>query len=275
MVISALGFALMGALVKLAGARGFPVLEIIAARALISLGISVWDARRKGIDLLGTHRGLLFARGFVGFLALMCVYTSVIHLPLAEATLLQYTHPIFTVLFALVALGENVSRNTLICIALSLMGLLVVIQPDTFFGGSKTALHPTYTALGLLGAAGSGAAYVIVRKLAPIEDSSVIILYFPLVCLPAAILLGWDTFVIPVGIDWLVLLGVGVFTQLGQWGLTKGLALHNAGAVVAFSYIQVPIAGLLGVLLFSETPSITTAIGGALIILGALLNSKR
>jgi len=53
MVLSALGFALMGALVKIAGARGFPVLEIIAARALISLGISVWDARRKGIDLLG------------------------------------------------------------------------------------------------------------------------------------------------------------------------------------------------------------------------------
>ena len=57
-------------MVKIAGARGFPVLEIIAARALISLGISVWDARRKGIDLLGTHRSLLFARGLVGFLAL-------------------------------------------------------------------------------------------------------------------------------------------------------------------------------------------------------------
>lgn len=273
MILSALGFALMAALVKVAGLRGFTVLQIIAARAFVSLGISWWDTRRKGISPLGTHRGLLFARGLVGFLALMCVYSAVIHLPLAEATILQYTHPIFTILFALVALSEAVNRSTLLCIALSILGLVVILQPTAGLGDSPD-LPTYYVFLALLGAAGSGAAYVIVRKLAPLEDSSVIIFYFPLVCLPAALLLGWRDFIMPTSWEWLILLGVGIFTQIGQWGLTKGLALYKAGTVVAFSYVQVPIAAALGLLFFNEPLSVTSLLGGSLIILGAWINSK-
>jgi drug/metabolite transporter (DMT)-like permease len=273
MILSALGFALMAALVKVAGLRSFPVLQIIAARAFVSLGISWWDTHRKGISPLGTHRGLLFARGLIGFLALMCVYSAVIHLPLAEATILQYTHPIFTLIFALAALSEAVNRSTLLCIALSILGLVVILQPAAGLGGSP-ALPTYYVFLALLGAAGSGAAYVIVRKLAPLEDSSVIIFYFPLVCLPAALLLGWRDFIMPSTWEWLILVGVGIFTQIGQWGLTKGLALHKAGTVVAFSYVQVPIAAALGLLFFNETLSMTSLLGGSLIILGAWINTK-
>ena len=273
MILSALGFALMAALVKVAGLRSFPVLQIIAARAFVSLGISWWDTHRKGISPLGTHRGLLFARGLIGFLALMCVYSAVIHLPLAEATILQYTHPIFTLLFALVALNEAVNRSTLLCIGLSILGLMVILQPAAGLGGSPD-LPAYYVFLALLGAAGSGAAYVIVRKLVPLEDSSVIIFYFPLVCLPAALLLGWRDFIMPTTWEWLILLGVGIFTQIGQWGLTKGLALHKAGTVVAFSYVQVPIVAMLGLVFFNESLSLSSLLGGSLIILGAWINTK-
>jgi len=273
MVLSALGFALMAALVKVAGLRGFPVLQIIAARALVSLGISWWDTHRKRISPFGQHRKLLFARGLIGFLALMCVYSAVIHLPLAEATILQYTHPIFTLLFALVALKEAVNRATLLCIALSILGLVVILQPSTGLQESAN-LPPYYVFLALLGAAGSGAAYVLVRKLAPLEDSSVIIFYFLLICLPSALVLGWRDFIMPIGCEWLILLGVGVFTQVGQWGLTKGLALYKAGTVVAFSYVQVPLAAMLGLLFFNESLSVTSILGGSLIILGAWINTK-
>lgn len=274
MVLSALGFALMGACVKVLGTQNFPVLEIIAFRAAISLALSLAVVLHKDIPIFGQQRLWLLARGIVGFLALLCVYYSVVHLPLAEATILQYVHPIFTLLIALLFLGERIHSHTAICIALSLFGLILVIQPSGLTGVQINALDPFAIGIALLGALGSGIAYVIVRKLAVTEDSSVIILYFPLVCLPATIVLGWQQFIMPNGTDWLYVLGVGVFTQVGQWGLTKGMALQSAGVVSAFSYVQVPFAMILGFFIFNEELNVWVMAGASLILLAAWINTR-
>lgn len=274
MVLSALGFALMGACVKVLGTQNFPVLEIIAFRAAISLALSLAVVLHKDIPIFGQQRLWLLARGIVGFLALLCVYYSVVHLPLAEATILQYVHPIFTLLIALLFLGERIHSHTAICIALSLFGLILVIQPSGLTGVQINALDPFAIGIALLGALGSGIAYVIVRKLAVTEDSSVIILYFPLVCLPATIVLGWQQFIMPSGTDWLYVLGVGVFTQVGQWGLTKGMALQSAGVVSAFSYVQVPFAMILGYFIFNEELNVWVIAGASLILLAAWINTR-
>ena len=102
MLLSALGFSLMSACVKLVSHYQIPVLEIVAARALVSLVLSYADVRRKHISIWGQHHAWLLARGAVGALALICVYYSITTLPLAEATLLQYLHPVFTALIAFV-----------------------------------------------------------------------------------------------------------------------------------------------------------------------------
>ena len=70
MLISALAFALMAALVKEAGQLGIPLLQIIFVRALISVALSLIDIGRAGVHPLGHRRALLFARGLSGFLAL-------------------------------------------------------------------------------------------------------------------------------------------------------------------------------------------------------------
>jgi drug/metabolite transporter (DMT)-like permease len=93
--LSASCFALTGACVKAASFRGIPVLEMIAARALISLCISYINIKHKKISPWGHNRILLLIRGLVGTFALICVFYAVTILPLAEATLLQYLHPIF------------------------------------------------------------------------------------------------------------------------------------------------------------------------------------
>src|SRR5690606_37861067 len=80
MLASALAFALMGMCVRFAGGHGIPVLEIIAARAVVSLVLSYGDVRRRNIPLFGTHRLLLFSRGLVGFVSLTGVYYALVHL---------------------------------------------------------------------------------------------------------------------------------------------------------------------------------------------------
>jgi drug/metabolite transporter (DMT)-like permease len=274
MLVSALGFALMAACVKLVSSRGIPLLEIVAARSLVSLVISYADVRRKGLSPWGTHHTLLAARGGVGALALICVYYAVTTLPLAEATLLQYMHPVFTALLGLLLLKEVIQVSTVICILLSIGGLIVMVEPGAFTGTSP-ALPWFNVSIALAGAFGSAVAYVLVRRLSQIEDASVIIFYFPLIALPLSVILLGDQFVMPGAGSIVLLLLVGVFTQIGQLGLTHAMRSETAGKAAAYSYVQVIFAVLLGWAVFGEIPSLWTWIGGALIVAGALLNLVR
>jgi len=271
-LLSALGFALMSSFVKLLSSYHIPILEIVAVRSLVSLLLCFVDIKRKNIAALGHHRLLLFARGAIGTLALICVYYSVTTLPLAEATILQYSHPIFTALLAIFFLKERIHNSTLICIALCIVGLVFIVDPTTAF--ETTAKLPLFSvSIALLGALGSAVAYIIVKQLSTQEDSSVIILYFPLVALPFSLILLGNQFVIPSGEALLLMIFVGVFTQVGQLGLTKALHYDEASKITAFSYVQVIFAMVLGILLFNEIPSFWTLIGGVFILGGALINA--
>ncbi|EHK9004463.1 DMT family transporter [Vibrio vulnificus] len=271
MILSALGFALMSASVKYVSVHGIPLFEIVAARALVSLIISYLDVKRKGISVWGNNKRWLFARGAVGTLALMCVYYAVTALPLAEATILQYVHPVFTALLAVLFLKERVQPATLACIVLCLLGVFTMVYPS--FDASGVGELPMWSVgIALLGAFGSSIAYVIVRKLSRTEDSSVIIFYFPLVALPVSAMLIGDDFVVPDVALILALILVGIFTQIGQFGLTKAMQTQTAGNASAYSYVQIVFSALLGVVLFNEVPSIWTLLGGSLIVTGALIN---
>lgn len=272
MLLSAFGFAVMSVFVKLASAEGIPVLEIVAARALVSLFLSYADIRRKRITTFGTNKGLLFLRGLVGSFALVCVYYSITHLPLAEATVLQYLYPVITAALALFFLNEKLHWTLVLSIILSFSGVLLIVRPDFLFGELAPELSYFAVLSGLLGAFGSAAAYVLVRKLSQVEDPSVIVFYFPLIALPFSLLLLGDDFVVPSLKACGFLIMVGIFTQIGQICLTKALQAETAGRATAFSYAQVVFATLFGWALFDEVPDLWFACGALLILSGFLVN---
>ncbi|MCH1491356.1 MAG: DMT family transporter [Luminiphilus sp.] len=273
MLLSAFSFAVMGALVKLAGSLSIPILQIIFVRAVISVALCLFEIRRAHVHPLGHHRALLLARGTVGFLALMAVFYAFIHLPYAQATMLQYLHPVFTTVLAFWFLSERPTAATLICIALSLLGLGCMVTPYLQSGTLPGAYLMALLA-GLGGAFGSGVAYTLVRKLATSEHPSVIVLYFPMVCLPATLILGAKDFVWLDSTGWLVLLGVGVFTQLGQVSLTRAMRVDSASRATSLSYLQIVFAAALGWLFFSEVPRNSTLLGATLILSGALITAR-
>lgn len=276
MLSSALFFALMGGCVKASSLKGIPVLEILAARALISSVLSYIDIRRKRISPWGNNKSLLIARGTVGTMSLFCVFYAVTTLPLAEATLLQYLYPIFTSLLAFFFLKEEILRSTILCIILSLAGLVVMVQPGFFQSASSaitTVLAPVGVAAAILGSVGTGIAYVLVRKLSSSEDPSVIIFYFPFIALPVSLLfLGKNIVMPPDAASWALLMLVGVFAQGGQFCLTMAIKNEKASKATAYSYAQVIFSALLGWMFFAELPSFTTLVGASFIIGGALVN---
>ena len=273
MIMSALGFALMGVFVRIAYGQGIPVLEIVAARALVSAFISYADIKRKNISPWGQRKDLLIARGAAGAIALIFVYTALAALPFAEATVLQYLHPMFTALLAVIFLREYLQKNTLICILLSVIGLLIMVRPSFLFSGLSGDYPAWAVAAAIAGAFGSAVAYVLVRKLNATEDSSVIIFYFPIMALPLSLLMLGDNIVMPQGWAWLSLLLVGIATQVGQVGLTKAMQTASASKATSFSYLQIIFAMVLGIIFFDEIPALWTIIGAVFIMLGVVINA--
>lgn len=269
MILSAFAFSVMTVLVKLVGER-LPSQEIVVARAFVSLVLSWGLLRRAGISPWGTNRRWLWIRGGLGFAGLSCVYGAVTHLPLAEATVLQYLHPPLTAILAGVFLGEAITKRLFVATGLSLCGVLLVARPTFLFGVGTHSLDPFWVAVAVAGAAFSAAAYVVIRKLSRVEDPLVIVFYFPLVTLPAAIPTLGSDFIWPVGIEWLLLLAIGLATQVGQVSLTRGLTVLPAARGTALSYLQVVFAVLWGFLVFGEEPDVWTLVGGGLVLSSSL-----
>ena len=273
MLGSALAFSVMSARVKHAGTR-LASQELVFARSVVAIVISVAMLRRAGVHTLGTRRWLLLARGIWGYAALSCGFYAMTKLPLAEATMIQYLHPVFTAMLAAVVLGERADRSLAASVLLGSAGVLLVTRPAFLFEAGGATLHPLGVAAALGGALLTAVAYVGVRELARTEHPLVIVLWFPLVSLPASLPATVAQGVWPRGFEWLVLLGVGVFAQIGQVCLTRGLALEPAGRAMAISYVQIAFATLWGVLFFGEVPGVATLLGSLLVIGGTAIGAR-
>ena len=271
MVMAALMFSVMNALVKFAGAR-LPTMEIVLARSLVVLAICAWGIHARSRSFRGNEQKLLWVRGAVGSIALMCSYFSVIHLPLAEATVIQYTNPVFTALLAAPVLGEALHATEVVLALVGLAGVLIVARPPFLMGGG-VGLDPFAVAIALAGAVFSAGAYVMVRRLRR-EEPLVIVFYFALVSIFGSVPSVVSSFVMPRGWEWGALLAIGVTTQLGQLSLTHGLQRERAGRATAVGYLQIVFAALWGLAFFDEVPDRWTVVGAAIIVLSAVLLAR-
>ena len=267
-VASAFAFSIMTSLVKVAG-RHLPSQEIVGARALVSLALSYAMVRRAGLSPWGTHRRLLLMRGFLGYLALTCVFHAVTTLPLADATVIQYLYPVFTAVLATAFLGERPTVAIVAAGAASLVGITLVAKPSVLFGSLTTAPNPVDVAIAVAGAFFTSVAYVGVKKLTALEHPLVIVFYFPLVTLPATLPAILHAPVMPRGWDWALLAAIGVATQFGQVWLTRGLQYETATRATALTYLQVVFAATWGALFFAEVPDGLSVAGGVLVVSGA------
>jgi drug/metabolite transporter (DMT)-like permease len=273
MAAGAFFFSVMSLLVKVAGQR-LSSQEVVLVRAVITLALSWWAVRAAGVPPWGNNRPRLVVRGMVGFLALSGFYYALVHLPLADANVIQYTNPVWAALLAVPVLGERLRGREVASVAVSMAGVVIATRPTFLFGHGAGALDPLAVGVGLLAAVCSAGAYVTVRSLRGKEDPLVIVFYFALVSTICAFPTALPGAVWPTRWEWLVLLGVGITTQLGQVCITRGLHLERAGRATATAYLQIVFATLWGALFFAELPDAGTILG-ALLIVGSTLALAR
>ena len=274
MLVGTLFFSVMSVLAKLAGER-LPTMELVLARVVVTLVMSCWAIRSLGIYPWGQNKKLLLVRGFAGFMGLSCYFYAINHLPLADATVIQFCNPMLAALIAVFALKERLRGLDLLATLFSMTGVVLVAQP-TFLFARGAPLDPVAVTIGVVGAIFSAIAYVVIRRLGSTEHHMVVVFYFPLVTGPASIpLLAYEGLVLPEGIEWLLLLGIGVAAQLGQIEITKGFKLETAGRASSVTYIQIVLAYTWGILLFGEYPNAISILGAVLVVLGVFSVTRR
>ena len=266
MVRAAFWFAVMGLLVKLAG-ETMPPMQIVFARGAITLALATWMLRRAGLSPRGNRPGLLLTRGLVGSAALVTYYFALVGLPLAEATVLQQTAPLWTAVFAAFALRERLTLRVAGALLLAFGGVLLIAQPSWLFGGAgDDRVSLGFASVGLLSAVLSAVAYVTVRQLGRSEEPLVVVWYLPVVTLPVAAPFALLHWVWPDLRGWALLLGIGIVTQFAQLALTRGLARQEAGRATAVGFLQVAFAAMFGALVFGAWPTPRSWGGMALIV---------
>ena len=282
-ILSGLSFLIVNFFVKILGAgpnqelfpglQKFPAHELVLARSIVSFTISYYIIKRRGLPVLGFNRKWLVIRGVSGMIALTIFFYSIHYLPLAIASTIQYLAPIFTVVFAMFLLGERVKKLQWFFILLAFVGVGLIGFNNLLAADQHENINYLWFGLGILSAAFSGIAYTAIIKLKETDTPINIVIYFPMLSLP--IMTAWCLFefTMPVGIEWLILLIIGIFTQIAQVLMTKALHEGSAGLITPFQYLGAIYAAVVGFFIFDERLSWIVYVGIVLILIGVVVNA--
>ncbi|MBJ3774570.1 DMT family transporter [Acuticoccus mangrovi] len=270
MFASAIVLTLQAAVVKHLG-QELPIAVILFLRVLmISLMVGPMLIWRGGLRALATRRPLGHLMRAVFGLGMMAgSFYAVTVLPLADATALSFTRPLWSMLTSYLAFGEVVGWIGGIATFSGFGGVLVIAQP-------QSGIHPGMI-IAVLAAASSSLALVCIKRLTTTEPVQRILLYFALtgtivLALPAY--LTWQTPTL-IQLGWLI--AIAITGSAGQ--LMSSLAVKHGDMTVVtpIDFVRVPAAAFIGFLLFAELPDVWTFLG-SLIIFGstvAILRLRR
>ena len=273
LVLASFFFSLMTVCVKNIDNR-IPIYELVFFRSLLSLMITLSIIKKKSINPWGNNRPLLVLRGVLGTIALICIFYAIRNMPLNISTVIQYTYPIFISIFAGVFINEKITRKLILALIIGWIGILVILNP-TQLSEIKVEIEYISILIAFLGSICTALAYITVKKLSLTEDIYVIIEYFPLVSLITLlpiVLINWVT---PNWNELIWVIGIGIFTQLGQTFLTIGLKNFPASQASTINYLQVLFGSIWGILFFSEIINIKFLIGALLVLLGTIISSTK
>jgi drug/metabolite transporter (DMT)-like permease len=238
---------------------GLPTFEIVFFRTILGLPIMLPWLLRSGIGAMRTRRlGMFAIRGVVTMTATTCFFWGLALVPLADATAIMFTRPMFGALLAMVVLHEMVRGRRWTGIVVGFVGVLIVVRPvfDELNAG---------VLLVLIAALFASAGAILVSHLARTEAPDTITMYHAITltllsAIPAALVWrtpGWDE------VGWI--LAMGFFGTMGQRAMTRAFAAADVSIVLPVDFTRLIFAAAVGFALFGEAPEIWTWVGGTVI----------
>ncbi|HEX4844547.1 MAG TPA: DMT family transporter [Limnobacter sp.] len=262
-------FGTMGLMIKLAAGQA-SLGEIVLFRGLVPLAALAAWAMWRGLRLKSPVMRLHLRRNIAGIVAMWCGFYATTQLPLATATTLMYTSPLFIALILWMWFGQQRNRQEKGAIALGFVGVLAVLQPVLASNQLPVAM------IGLIGGAVSAVAYLQIKRLGQVHEPEWrTVMYF---AASAAITGGayllftgdwralgqafandqWQ------GLVWLT--GLGLFGGAGNLALTRSFGSGSTWMSAALQYFTILVSTFYGVVVLGDIPTRATWIGAFLII---------
>ncbi|WBW98311.1 DMT family transporter [Oceanirhabdus sp. W0125-5] len=259
MILSALSFAFMGAMVKLAG--DIPLAEKVLFRNMVSLAIAFITLKKSSASMFGKkeNQKYLLGRSMLGLSGVLLYFYAINNINLGNSAILNKLSPFFVTVFAALFLKEKLSKVQIPALFVVFVGALFIIQPKMSFD-----MIPSMAGVG--SAICAGGAYTLVRYLKDREQPATIVFYFSLISVLGMIPLTAMNFVIPSPSQCAFLVMIGVFAAMGQFTLTYAYKLAPASEVSIFNYFSVVFSAVIGFVMFEEVMDGKSILGAVLII---------
>ena len=266
-LLTALLLAVMFALVKLASTRGVNVIESLFYRQIGSaVAATVFVAAGAGFASLRTRRvGAHVSRMALGLIAMGLNFLAFILLPLAEATAIGFTVPIFSTVLAALVLGEATGKWRWGAVAAGFLGVLLIVQPGS------GAIPIVGASVALAAALLTASVTIVIRRLGATERASTTVFWFAVSSLVPLGLLMMHYGGMHDGETWAIVAGIAVAGGLAQLTLTGALRLAPVALVMPMDYTSLLWATLLGLWVFGQLPSAWVWIGAPIIIASGLV----
>lgn len=246
----------------------FDPLQVVFFRNLFGLlAVTPW-LYRQGIAALRTERlHLHLWRALMGITAMVLWFFTLSLMPLAEATALSFTAPIFTSILAVFFLKELMRSHRWIAIGLGFLGALIIIRPGL------EAINPV-ALLAIFTAVVWGSGTVLLKYMSRSETTSAIVIYLPLLLTPLSLVPAVLVWTWPTAELWAMAVLFGLVGTAGHFCLTKALTLSDATSVMPFDYLRLPFVAIIAYAAFGEIADLWVWLGGGLIAGSALYAAR-
>ncbi len=233
--------------------------EIAFFRALIGLILLSTLLVRFGLAPLKTRRlGLYAVRGVLVATSIVLFYKGLGLVPLAKATALNFSAPLFATVLAVIVLREPIRARRIAALAVGFVGMLVVLRP----GWGPLAVGDLYI---IASALVFSIIMILLKILARTESTLTMTLYAGIFMTPATLAVALPVWQTPTLTQLVWLLGVGAFSVLAQLLFVQGLRNTEVTAVTPVGFVRLLWAALIGYLFFAEIPDAWTWLGGFMI----------
>ena len=261
-LVSALSLALMFAGVKWAGQRGAGVVETLFYRQIGSVVCAAtFVAIGPGFASLKTKRFKAHAmRMAIGVVAMLLNFLMVMLLPLAEATAIGFSVPIFATLLAALVLGEPTGKWRWGAVIVGFIGVLVIVEP----GSGHISAYGGAVAIGA--AVSTACATIAIRHLGATEAVATTVFWFGATSLvPLGLAMPFVAHAHD-GTTFAIIVGLSLAGGIAQLALTGALRLAPVSLVMPMDYSSLLWATLLGLIIFNQEPSYWTWLGAPIVI---------
>jgi drug/metabolite transporter (DMT)-like permease len=234
--------------------------EVVFFRNLGGLAFMLPWLMRAGTSALRTdHTRYYLGRSFLGFVSMLLWFSALAMMPVAEATALSFTSPLFATIFAVVLLHEIVRARRWTATAIGFVGAMIILRP----GMSELGLAHV---LVLASSALAGVNAILVKQLTRSESANAIVTYMTLYIVPMSLVPALFVWTWPSAQAWPLIALLGLLATLGHQAMTRAFVATETSIVMSFDYARLPFVALIAWFVFGELPDLWTWVGAAVIV---------